>query len=112
MPPPAPAKTPRHTSSLGNSAAPAQRGFAGQVLGGAGGGVEHQPPPTSGDCEAGGPAPMCSMRGSMLYSCALELARAQQFEVARHVFAKAVAECPGFLKPWVSWAQVRRRRVA
>lgn len=54
-----------------------------------------------------GAAPSCSIRGLTLYAAALEYARSEQYEVARRVFAKAVEECPGYLKPWVSWAQVR-----
>lgn len=62
----------------------------------------HQPPPRH-------PCAACSPRGQILYGAALEYARSERYEIARRVFAKTVSECPAFLKPWVSWAQVRGR---
>lgn len=39
---------------------------------------------------------------------ALEYARCERYDVARRVFRKlCMSECPSFVKPWVSWAQVR-----
>lgn len=39
---------------------------------------------------------------------ALEYARSERYDVARRVFRKlCTSECPSFVKPWVSWAQVR-----
>lgn len=58
---------------------------------------------------AGASASTCSLRSLVLYSAALEYARDERFDVARRVFAKLVEECPGFLKPWVSWAQMEKR---
>lgn len=39
---------------------------------------------------------------------ALEYARSERYDVARRVFKRlCMSECPSFVKPWVSWAQVR-----
>lgn len=38
---------------------------------------------------------------------ALEYARTERYDIARRVFHKlCMSECPSFVKPWVSWAQV------
>jgi hypothetical protein len=51
----------------------------------------------------------CSTRGRALYNAALEYARQEQYDIARRAFEKTVTECPGFVKPWVSWAQASGR---
>ncbi|PRW58106.1 superoxide dismutase [Fe] [Chlorella sorokiniana] len=52
----------------------------------------------------------CSTRALVLYSAALEYARSERYDVARRVFRKlCTSECPSFVKPWVSWAQMEKR---
>ncbi len=60
----------------------------------------------------GGAAPTrpdCSTSALELYASALELARRDNFDAARDAFQRAVAACPQWDTPWVSFAQCERR---
>ena len=54
-------------------------------------------------------APECVPAAASLYQQALELAREEHWEAARHAFEAAVAACPAWQKPWVSYAQMEKR---
>jgi hypothetical protein len=53
--------------------------------------------------------PDCSTSAIELYASALELARRDNFDAARDAFQRAVAACPQWDTPWVSFAQCERR---
>jgi predicted Zn-dependent protease len=52
------------------------------------------------------------VQASSMYSTALELAREERFEAARLAFEEVIAACPGWQKPWVSYAQMEKRAAA
>lgn len=53
--------------------------------------------------------PECVPAAAGLYTKALELAREELWDDARHAFEDAVTACPSWQKPWVSWAQMEKR---
>lgn len=68
--------------------------------------TRQQPTVVGGTGNCGG---SCTTRALVLYTKGLEYARNEQWDVARRVFEKTVQECPAFVKPWVSWAQMEKR---
>ncbi|KAI3433431.1 hypothetical protein D9Q98_003246 [Chlorella vulgaris] len=87
------------SSSLG-AGVPAQHMFATR---------QQRPQLGGGAFNCGG---SCTTKALVLYSKGLEYARNEQWDVARRVFEKTVSECPEFVKPWISWAQMEKRCIA
>ena len=66
-----------------------------------------QRPASSSFATRRGPQPPA--RGGALYQQALSLTRVCDYEAARVAFEETVTACPGLVKAWVSYAQVRRQ---